>query len=65
MSQKHLNTIGITLLFVSLLSLGYYLAGDFQKEKEIIRKQREMQYYRDSLEVEELKLSIEFMKERY
>lgn len=65
MQQKHLNTAGFLFLVVCFTGLLFYFTGEYQNEKARLLKYREMQYYRDSLEAEDLKLSIEMLKERY
>lgn len=65
MQQKHLNAVGFLILVACFAGLLFYFTGEYQIEKARLEKYREMQYYRDSLEAEDLKLSIEMMKERY
>ena len=63
MQQKHLNAIGLFTLIVCASLIGYYLTGQYQEEKEEIRKERRMRYFKDSLAAEESLLNLEMLKD--
>jgi len=64
-NQRLLNIIGVAMLGLFFLGLGYYFATEFRKEKAEIFKQQRMQFLRDSLQAEESRLNIEIMRSTF
>jgi hypothetical protein len=65
MQQKHLNTIGLITIIFCFGWFSYYFMKEHGYEKELIQKERRMQFLRDSLQAEESRLNIEIMQDAF